>query len=1185
MSAKNFKFVSPGVFINEIDNSQLPTISDAIGPVIIGRSRRGPAFIPTTVQSFSEFVTLFGDPVAGQEASDQWRSGVPKAPTFAAYAAQAWLRNSSPLTFIRLLGDQSNRNTGTNTSKAGWTAADSSQGGTNGGGSTSGGGGAYGLFLVNSGTAGTLGPSGTPERVTGSLAAVIYTRYGAPILSGTVRGQGEPATSAFSASMLNFSGANGSVAATNTIVFSVPSAAGGAGTTTIKFSADTDGTGGDGVDTIGIGVNSLGSATIPAGDVELMAAVRDAINGNAASNARVTAATSGNGSGTGGVQGITAFTGSLTDYGAGTAGQLATHLASIFVDASGSVGNTTTVTMAANSKVSDGVTTAVTITGGDDSRATIATGSNALVKSLDSNGNFSFKVRVINNSGVLATTDADNPVGVLEESIVNFNRSSNSYIRKVLNTDPTKTNASLVNTESDQLKSYFLGQTYERSIADKITGNSCYGFIAQLGGATNITDGGAFKYPTQAAQTGWFFSQDLRTTAASHTAASNKLVPAYNPEVGSGVVDRLFKFHTLSTGEEEQRNYKISIEDIKYSKNDNTPYGSFTIAIRDIKDNDGARIYVERYTNCNLDPSSPNYIAKKIGDRYYKWSENDRRVIEYGTYPNISNIVRVDMAPAVDSSQLNPEVLPFGVEGPLKLTDFNIVGSSGVFSDTILSGINSPVIIGSGSTYPQNFGSVTGSATQLLISDHPAIVQPLSASIEFPRVPLRLSSSTPELANKRDAYFGATFTRSSASVIYEDSMQDVLYPLPAGGQAFSAVSNETELSWYFSLDDLVYVGAASTTTGDMFYQSGSRELGSSTTAMTGSYKSVLDKGYDRFTTPLFGGFNGFDITENEPLNASRALVAGATETQYSMAYTIRKGIDMFSDPEYIEGNLLAVPGVTNEGLTTHMINTCEERGDALAVIDPLGGYTPAAENYETEEVRISATHVSDVVNSMTSRNLNSSYGAAYYPWVRISDTISGQGIWAPPSVAAIGAMSFNDNQAAPWFAPAGFNRGGLSAGAAGIPVTNVRSKLSSQERDELYDANINPIASFPNEGIVIFGQKTLQVTPSALDRINVRRLMIFVKKEISRIAADLLFEPNVAQTWSRFTGRVNPLLNGIKNDFGLDAFRVVLDETTTTPDLVDRNVIYAKIFLKPTKAVEFFAIDFVITNSGAGFED
>jgi len=256
-----------------------------------------------------------------------------------------------------------------------------------------------------------------------------------------------------------------------------------------------------------------------------------------------------------------------------------------------------------------------------------------------------------------------------------------------------------------------------------------------------------------------------------------------------------------------------------------------------------------------------------------------------------------------------------------------------------------------------------------------------------------------------------------------------------------------------------------------------------------------------------------------------------------------------------------------------------------AIIDPRGGYTPSSENYKSEKDRIVTNHVNDVVNKMTSRNLNSSYGAAYYPWVRITDTISGQGIWAPPSVAALGALSFSERQSDLWFAPAGFNRGGLTQGAAGIPVTMVRSKLTSKERDELYDANINPIATFPNEGIVIFGQKTLQVTPSALDRINVRRLMIFVKKEISRIASDLLFEPNVDATWNRFKTQVNPFLNNIKNNFGLDAFKVVLDKTTTTPDLIDRNTIYAKIFLKPTKAVEFFAIDFVITNSGAGFED
>jgi len=312
-----------------------------------------------------------------------------------------------------------------------------------------------------------------------------------------------------------------------------------------------------------------------------------------------------------------------------------------------------------------------------------------------------------------------------------------------------------------------------------------------------------------------------------------------------------------------------------------------------------------------------------------------------------------------------------------------------------------------------------------------------------------------------------------------------------------------------------------------------------------------------------------------------------------MFYSVKKTIDMFADPEFIEANIVSVPGIVNEGLTTHMINVCEERGDALAVIDPRGGYVPASENNQSEQQRMTSgtgrggvsQHVIEVGDNMSLRTLNSSYGATYYPWVRISDTITGRQIWAPPSIAAIGAMSFSENESALWFAPAGFNRGGLTGGAAGIPVSNVRQRLNSKERDFLYERSINPIASFPNEGIVIFGQKTLQVTPSALDRINVRRLMIFVKKEISRIAAQLLFDQNVEQTWSRFTGQVNPFLDNIKNNFGLDDFKVILDETTTTPDLIDRNTIYAKIFLKPTRAVEFFAIDFVITNSGASFED
>ena len=150
---------------------------------------------------------------------------------------------------------------------------------------------------------------------------------------------------------------------------------------------------------------------------------------------------------------------------------------------------------------------------------------------------------------------------------------------------------------------------------------------------------------------------------------------------------------------------------------------------------------------------------------------------------------------------------------------------------------------------------------------------------------------------------------------------------------------------------------------------------------------------------------------------------------------------------------------------------------------------------------------------------------------------------------------------------------------------NVSRRLTSDDRDSLYDANINPIAKFPAEGIVIFGQKTLQQTASALDRINVRRLMIYLKREVSFIASRLLFGPNTSATWDRFKGQATPLLDAVQSQYGIESFRLILDETTTTPDLIDRNIIYAKLLVKPTRAVEFFAIDFVVTNSGASFED
>jgi phage tail sheath protein FI len=194
-------------------------------------------------------------------------------------------------------------------------------------------------------------------------------------------------------------------------------------------------------------------------------------------------------------------------------------------------------------------------------------------------------------------------------------------------------------------------------------------------------------------------------------------------------------------------------------------------------------------------------------------------------------------------------------------------------------------------------------------------------------------------------------------------------------------------------------------------------------------------------------------------------------------------------------------------------------------------------------------------------------------------------LWVPPSVAMMGVLASSQAKADLWFAPAGFNRGGLTEGAAGIPITAVTERLTSKNRDTLYDARINPIASFPNTGIVVFGQKTLQEGQSALDRINVRRLVIYLKKQISILSTQILFEQNVQATWNRFKSLVEPFLANVKTNFGITDYRLILDESTTTPDLIDQNIMYAKIMIKPARAIEYIAIDFVIASTGASFDD
>ena len=764
---------------------------------------------------------------------------------------------------------------------------------------------------------------------------------------------------------------------------------------------------------------------------------------------------------------------------------------------------------------------------------------------------------------------ADTVGGTVDEDVTfNFDPSSRNFIRKVFNTTPHNTNTAVVGATAAESRKYWLGETFEDRVRELRAGaqNSVLlAFTAPLFSAsTNLYD---HTMEAQPAKTGWFFSQDVNSDNTAYLPSS---------------MQKLFRFVTLEEAEWTQRNMKISIQNIRLPNLASTPngYGTFDVVLRRSSDSDANPEVVEIYSGCNLNPASPSFIGAKIGDQKAVWNAGEKRYQYYGTYANNSKYMYVELASAVNEGTIANELVPFGFYGlprPKSLT-LEGYGTQGSGDSTFIQDCATSALVSDG----VNLGRVS---LRLLNMEAAmgAGAKAMSASIEWPAHKLVGSASSGQLSDPTDRYFGVDFSRYNTTP-FDESTYDLAKPY---AKALSEnnwdTTGEMAYSHYFSLDD---VSSSAAVPDGYVYVSGSRATGLSRTAFMTSSNAILDDGYDKFTAPFYGGFDGLEVKEMSPIINDRILNAAANEQGSYEYHTLRRAIDTISDPEVAEMNLLAVPGVTAAGITDHMINTCERRADAMAIIDIPDAYTPRHESATaSESSRNSANTVDNVVTTVRGKGYNSSYAATYYPWVQVRDPVQGLPTWCPPSVVALGAMSYGDRTQAPWFAPAGFTRGGLSAGRGGLPVISVSQRLSSKQRDKLYENNINPIAHFPAEGIVIFGQKTLQATPSALDRINVRRLLIFLKKRISNIAATLLFEPSVTATFGRFLSQARPFLDSVKSGFGIEDFKIVLDSTTTTPDLVDRNIMYAKIFIKPTKAIEYIAIDFVITNQGASFDD
>ena len=287
-----------------------------------------------------------------------------------------------------------------------------------------------------------------------------------------------------------------------------------------------------------------------------------------------------------------------------------------------------------------------------------------------------------------------------------------------------------------------------------------------------------------------------------------------------------------------------------------------------------------------------------------------------------------------------------------------------------------------------------------------------------------------------------------------------------------------------------------------------------------------------------------------------------TDTQGLTGASYTVALNLLANPNEFRYNIITVPGLTIDSYPDpigRLILNTENRGDAIAVVDPV----------------LYAKTVTNAISAASDQD--SSYAASYWPWCQTTDPNTGQLVWIPASTMIPGVYAYTDKVSEPWFAPAGINRGGLGT------VRQVEKKLTQTDKDNLYTGKVNPLATLPGRGVVVYGQKTLQTKPSALDRVNVRRLLISLKSYISQVADNLVFEQNTAATRNQFLSQVNPYLESVQQRQGLYAFKVVMDDTNNTPDVIDRNQLVGAIYLQPTKTAEFIYLNFNILPTGATF--
>lgn len=546
---------------------------------------------------------------------------------------------------------------------------------------------------------------------------------------------------------------------------------------------------------------------------------------------------------------------------------------------------------------------------------------------------------------------------------------------------------------------------------------------------------------------------------------------------------KLFKFHHLGDGFDTNKDVYVSISNLNELADINgiPQYSTFNVLIRRVGDSDLQPSILENF-NVDLNPNSPNFITKQIGDRFAQYSSTFEKVIINGDFNNISKFIRVEVVDSIKNGSMSPKVSPRGFED---------------------------------------------------------VYVPIIVSEPF-FLPTASYQTTPVINNNYNpsTYLGFNFANAD----------NYNYLNPTPWSTNGPVTNVSGSA--FSINSLMGHPSAS--------YIGSLSASIDITGQTGPVPSQV-----KFNVPFQGGTDGIDFCSprliGDEIQSNNAFGYNLSNGSAAGTQAYLKATNILSNQDIYDFNILATPGVIKDlhaTVVNNTLNMIEERADAFYPID-------LEEELATVNQCVGAV-----------QGLDSSYAAVYYPWVKLIDVNTGIPDFFPPSVIVPAVMKRSSNITAPWFAPAGLIQGGIPG------IIEVKNQLSKKERDILYQSRINPIATFPGQGIVIYGQKTLQVAKSALDRINVRMLLIDIKKFVNAQGRFLVFSQNTDITRNRFLTLVNPYLQNIQEKQGLYSYSVVMDESNNTNDVIDRNELVGAVYLQPTKTAEFIIIDFNIEPTG-----